>query len=117
MLKLDQVTKRFRGGVTAVDDLSLELGAGVVGLLGPNGAGKTTLMQLIATITRPTQGQIHFQGVDILRGAGGPAPRSSATCRRTSASTTTSPRSSSSATSAGSRASRRRAASTSCSNW
>lgn len=67
MLKLDQVTKRFRGGVTAVSDVSLELGAGVVGLLGPNGAGKTTLMQLIATITRPTQGQIHFQGVDVLR--------------------------------------------------
>ena len=67
MLKLDQVTKRFRGGVTAVADLSLELAPGVVGLLGPNGAGKTTLMQLIATITRPTQGQIHFQGVDILK--------------------------------------------------
>ena len=67
MLKLVQVTKRFRGGVTAVSDVSLELGAGVVGLLGPNGAGKTTLMQLIATITRPTQGQIHFQGIDILR--------------------------------------------------
>ena len=67
MLKLDHVTKRFRGGVTAVADLSLEVGAGVVGLLGPNGAGKTTLMQLIATITRPTEGQIHFQGVDVLR--------------------------------------------------
>jgi len=67
MLKLDQVTKRFRGGVTAVADLSLELGTGVVGLLGPNGAGKTTLMQLIATITRPTSGQITFQGADIVR--------------------------------------------------
>ena len=67
MLKLDHVTKRFRGGVTAVADVSLELGTGVVGLLGPNGAGKTTLMQLIATITRPTQGQIHFQGADVLR--------------------------------------------------
>ncbi len=67
MLKLDHVTKRFRGGVTAVNDLSLELGAGVVGLLGPNGAGKTTLMQLIATITRPTEGQIHFLGVDTVK--------------------------------------------------
>ena len=67
MLTLDHVTKRFRGGVTAVNDLSLELKAGVVGLLGPNGAGKTTLMQLIATITRPTEGQIRFQGVDILK--------------------------------------------------
>ncbi len=67
MLTLDHVTKRFRGGVTAVNDLSLELGPGVVGLLGPNGAGKTTLMQLIATITRPTEGRITFQGVDVLR--------------------------------------------------
>ncbi|HOX19545.1 MAG TPA: ABC transporter ATP-binding protein [Gemmatimonadales bacterium] len=67
MLTLTHVTKRFRGGVTAVNDLSLELGPGVVGLLGPNGAGKTTLMQLIATITRPTDGQITFQGVDVLR--------------------------------------------------
>jgi len=67
MLTLDHVTKRFRGGVTAVNDLSLELGPGVVGLLGPNGAGKTTLMQLIATITRPTEGRITFQGLDVLR--------------------------------------------------
>ena len=67
MLTLTHLTKRFRGGVTAVNDLSLELGPGVVGLLGPNGAGKTTLMQLIATITRPTDGQITFQGMDVLR--------------------------------------------------
>jgi ABC-type multidrug transport system ATPase subunit len=67
MLKLDHLTKRFRGGVTAVDNVSLTLEPGVVGLLGPNGAGKTTLMQLIATITRPTSGEIHFQGVDVLR--------------------------------------------------
>src|SRR5262245_60838436 len=67
MLKLERVTKRFRGGITAVADVSLEVGAGVVGLLGPNGAGKTTLMQLIATITRPTSGEISFQGTDILR--------------------------------------------------
>ncbi|MEZ4412520.1 MAG: ABC transporter ATP-binding protein [Gemmatimonadales bacterium] len=67
MLTLTHVTKRFSGGVTAVNDVSLELKAGVVGLLGPNGAGKTTLMQMVATITRPTDGQISFQGVDILK--------------------------------------------------
>jgi ABC-2 type transport system ATP-binding protein len=67
MLKLDHLTKQFRGGVTAVDNVSLTLEPGVVGLLGPNGAGKTTLMQLIATITRPTSGEIRFQGVDVLR--------------------------------------------------
>jgi ABC-2 type transport system ATP-binding protein len=67
MLSLTHVTKRFPGGVTAVNDVSLDLKAGVVGLLGPNGAGKTTLMQMVATITRPTEGQITFQGVDIAR--------------------------------------------------
>jgi ABC-2 type transport system ATP-binding protein len=39
----------------------------VVGLIGHNGAGKTSLMQMIATITRPTSGQILFDGVDIVK--------------------------------------------------
>jgi ABC-2 type transport system ATP-binding protein len=66
-LALDGVTKRFRNGVVAVNDLSLSLGTGVLALLGPNGAGKTTLMQMIATITKPTSGRITFGGVDIVR--------------------------------------------------
>lgn len=51
--------------ITALDGVSLDLKAGVVGLIGHNGAGKTTLMQMIATLTRPTSGQILFQGADI----------------------------------------------------
>jgi ABC-2 type transport system ATP-binding protein len=66
-LTLEDVTKRFRNGVVAVNDVSLTLGTGVLALLGPNGAGKTTLMQMIATITRPTSGRISFGGVDITR--------------------------------------------------
>jgi ABC-type multidrug transport system ATPase subunit len=65
MLELEQVTKRFPGGVVAVNDLSLSLAGGVLGLLGPNGAGKTTLMQMIATITQPSSGTIRFDGVDV----------------------------------------------------
>jgi ABC-type multidrug transport system ATPase subunit len=45
--------------------VSLELRAGVAGLTGHNGAGKTRLMKMIATLTRPTSGQILFQGEDI----------------------------------------------------
>jgi ABC-type multidrug transport system ATPase subunit len=67
MLVLDGVSKKFRGGNFGVRDVSLSLGNGVIGLLGPNGAGKTTLMQMIATITRPTAGTIHFQGIDAVR--------------------------------------------------
>jgi ABC-type multidrug transport system ATPase subunit len=65
MLELRNVVKRFGKDLTAVNDVSLSLQAGVIGLIGHNGAGKTTLMQMIATLTRPTSGQILFQGVDI----------------------------------------------------
>src|SRR5471032_2619393 len=67
MLRVEGVSKRFRGGNYGVRDLSLSIGGGVLGLLGPNGAGKTTLMQMIATITRPTAGTIRFDGVDVAR--------------------------------------------------
>ncbi len=67
MLKIEEVSKQFRGGQYGVRDVSLDLKSGVIGLLGPNGAGKTTLMQMIATITRPTSGRILFEGVDLTK--------------------------------------------------
>src|SRR5208337_3712340 len=51
----------------ALEDFSLELGPGVLGLLGPNGAGKTTLMSILATITRPTSGNIRWNGTDLAK--------------------------------------------------
>ncbi|MFS2003186.1 ABC transporter ATP-binding protein [Duganella sp. CT11-25] len=67
MLEIRNVVKTYAKNVKAVDDVSLNLPAGVVGLIGHNGAGKTSLMQMIATLTRPTSGQILFDGVDIAR--------------------------------------------------
>ena len=67
MLKIEEVSKKFRGGNYGARDVSLELKSGVIGLLGPNGAGKTTLMQMIATITRPTSGRIFFHGTDVVK--------------------------------------------------
>jgi ABC-2 type transport system ATP-binding protein len=46
-------------------DFSIELTPGIIGLLGPNGAGKSTLMRMLATITRPTQGQVSWCGTDV----------------------------------------------------
>jgi len=66
MLQIRDVVKSFGKDVKAVDGVSLDLSAGVVGLIGHNGAGKTTLMQMIATLTRPSSGQILFDGVDIV---------------------------------------------------
>ena len=67
MLSVESVSKRFKSGHYGVRDVSLSLSGGVLGLLGPNGAGKSTLMQMIATITRPTSGELRFRGIDIVR--------------------------------------------------
>ena len=67
MLEIRNVVKAFGKDFKAVDDVSLTLDKGVVGLIGHNGAGKTTLMQMIATLTKPTSGQIVFDGADIAR--------------------------------------------------
>lgn len=67
MLEIRNVVKKYGKTVTAVDDVSLSLSHGVVGLIGHNGAGKTTLMQMIATLAKPTSGQIVFQGIDIVK--------------------------------------------------
>ena len=65
MLELSHVVKRFGRQVVAVDDVSLKLTQGVIGLIGHNGAGKTSLMQMIATLSKPSSGQILFDGQDI----------------------------------------------------
>jgi ABC-2 type transport system ATP-binding protein len=63
-VRVDGVIKRF-GSVTAVDGLSLEIGAGeVVAFLGPNGAGKTTTVDMILGLTEPTEGTVEVFGGD-----------------------------------------------------
>jgi len=60
LLQLDKVTIRF-GGLTAVSELDLQIGAHeLVGLIGPNGAGKTTVFNLITGVYQPTAGKITF---------------------------------------------------------
>ena len=57
---------RFFGAVKAVNDLSLEVPAGIVfGFLGPNGAGKTTTIHLLLGLLEPTAGQAWVLGFDI----------------------------------------------------
>ena len=52
----------------AVRDVSFECHAGrVFSLLGPNGAGKTTTLRMLATIFKPTSGNIEIAGIDALK--------------------------------------------------
>lgn len=66
---------RFRGK-PALDQVSFDLPTGVVGLLGPNGAGKTTLLSVLATILKPSQGQISMGGNNLTTAGGRQAARS-----------------------------------------
>ena len=51
------------GGLTAVDDFSLTIGATeIAGLIGPNGAGKTTVFNLLTNVYQPTRGNIMVNG-------------------------------------------------------
>jgi branched-chain amino acid transport system ATP-binding protein len=62
MLRVEGLTKAFRG-LVAVRDVTFDVAAGeIVALIGPNGAGKTTCFNLIAGALAPTSGAIEFEG-------------------------------------------------------
>jgi branched-chain amino acid transport system ATP-binding protein len=64
-LEVDSLHKSF-GGLTAVDDVSLDVEQGkIVGVIGPNGAGKTTLLNLISGFYEADEGTITFNGQDV----------------------------------------------------
>ncbi|MEM9888504.1 MAG: ABC transporter ATP-binding protein [Bacteroidota bacterium] len=65
-LRIHHLSKVYKNGVKALDNLSLEIGTGMFGLLGPNGAGKSSLMRTIATLQRPDKGSIHFNDINVL---------------------------------------------------
>jgi len=65
-LKINNLSKTYKNGVKALDNLNLEIGSGMFGLLGPNGAGKSSLMRTIATLQQPDSGSIEFEGINVL---------------------------------------------------
>ena len=69
LLQARGLTVRF-GKVTALDGLELTAPPGqVLAILGPNGAGKTTFVRAIATLVRPTSGELLVRGRDVVREA------------------------------------------------
>ncbi|MGZ8749538.1 MAG: alpha/beta fold hydrolase [Pseudonocardia sp.] len=70
-LEIRDLAKTYRGGFSAVHDVSFDVERGMVlGLLGPNGAGKTTVLRMLMALIRPTAGTIRAFGEPV--GAGAP---------------------------------------------
>ncbi len=66
IISIRNVSKRFAGGVTAVDDVSIDIDQNeFFALLGPSGCGKTTLLRMISGLETPTEGQIMIGGEDM----------------------------------------------------
>ena len=69
-LEITGLTKRYRDGQLAVDDLSLRVDSGqILGLLGPNGAGKTSTLRALMGLIRPDAGTITIFGRRVHPGA------------------------------------------------
>ncbi|GLX01716.1 ABC transporter ATP-binding protein [Microtetraspora sp. NBRC 16547] len=70
------LTKRFRGGQVAVDDLNLTVPRGsVFGFLGPNGSGKTTTIRMLLGLVTPTSGACSVLGEPMPAGIARALPR------------------------------------------
>ena len=67
ILTVNNLGKQYRRDFWGLKDFSLEIKPGILGMLGPNGAGKSTFMRMLATITKPTEGMISWNAVDIVR--------------------------------------------------
>ena len=78
IIRTEHLSRVF-GAVTAIDDLCLEVPAGIVfGFLGPNGAGKTTTIHLLLGLLEPTRGRAMVLGFDTRRQADAIRARSGA---------------------------------------
>jgi len=66
-LSTGNLGKRYNHAHWGLRDFSMTFRPGIIGLLGPNGAGKSTLMRMLATVMRPTEGSVEWNGVSALR--------------------------------------------------
>ncbi len=64
-IAINDLSKVYRNGNRALQDINIQMGNGIFGLLGPNGAGKTTLMRILVTLLKPTSGSVTVNELDL----------------------------------------------------
>lgn len=70
LVQVENLSKTYKDGYRAVDELSFTVSRGqVVGLLGPNGAGKTTTLRMLMGLIFPTEGSIYMDGKAVYPGS------------------------------------------------
>src|ERR687891_890567 len=66
MIKTVKVAKRYKGGIRALEGISLDIEKSeFVFLVGPSGSGKSTFMKLLTKEEEPTEGQVYVAGKDL----------------------------------------------------
>jgi len=66
-IRVENLTKQYKGGVMAVDGVSFQVGEGkIFGFLGPNGAGKSTTIKILTTLALPSGGSVKVGGYDVV---------------------------------------------------
>ncbi|HEX4255738.1 MAG TPA: ABC transporter ATP-binding protein [Streptosporangiaceae bacterium] len=69
VIETTALTKRYPGGVTALNALTVQVAPGITGLIGANGAGKSTLIKILLGLLAPTKGRARVLGLDCERDA------------------------------------------------
>ena len=64
-ISINNLSKVYKNGTKALENVNLEISSGMFGLLGPNGAGKTTLMQILVTLMQQTKGDVKVDNMDL----------------------------------------------------
>ncbi|RJL30145.1 ABC transporter ATP-binding protein [Bailinhaonella thermotolerans] len=66
VVELTGVTKRYPGGVAALEDVDLTIARGeLVAIVGPSGSGKSTLLHIVGTLDLPSEGAVRIAGHDV----------------------------------------------------
>lgn len=66
-LQIQNLGKKYGPDAWGLKDFNLQADGGILALLGPNGAGKSTFMRMLATVMQPTEGQITWENIDIIK--------------------------------------------------